>query len=55
MAMTFKSLKALSLRGAYSLGKSDVQWGRILLKDWQVLVWVSQVEGVYGGIHKVRD
>lgn len=50
VAMAFMSL---SLRGAYS----DVQWGgrRILLKDWQRLVWVSQVERVCGGLHKVRD
>lgn len=51
------SSKALSLRGDYSLRKSDMQWeyGRTLLKDLQMLVWVSQEERVYGDIHKVRD
>lgn len=52
-----RSLKALSLRGDYSLWKSDMQWGygRTLLKDLQMLVWVSQEERVYGDIHKVKD
>lgn len=53
VAMTFMNLNALSLKGVYSLGKSDVQWGcgRILFKDWQILVWVPEMERVCGGIH----
>lgn len=46
-----------SLRGIYSLENSHVRWGqgRILLKDWQMLLWELQMERLYGGIHKVKD